>query len=179
MSNVKREILFLKFCLKSYSIDWPRSENSKMQAEITGVYRGISLLERLWDSSCAPALIPWTKAITYWLIVLSSYSTIKFYSMLPLLVYACYPVVATVFLFEILIVTILMSKIYTVSYSLQKNINWVEFSHSGKKGEFRRIVHSFRPLRCRMGQFYFVQKSTPLTVFSLVLDQVISLLLAF
>jgi len=151
----------------------------KIQADIIGVYRSIALIVRLWDSACASALIPWTKGITYWLVVLALFAAIKFLPILPLVLYPCLPITGIIFLFEILIAMILMSAIYTSSHSLQQNSKHVKHSDHKRMEEFRKIVHSLRPLRCRMGQFYFIEKDTPLVVVSLVLDQLISLLIAF
>lgn len=139
----------------------------------------MALLERLWDSSCAPTLIPFTKLITYALVVFSLFGGFRFFGALPMFVYSCHPILAIVFLFELFVASILMSRMFIESSKLKKNSLLLQFHDGSNEGKvFSKNVRSLRPLRCNMGRFYFIDRATPLTVLSGVLDSFISLLLA-
>jgi hypothetical protein len=166
----------LKFNFVAFSTEWQEERGAKVE-EAMKVYRVITYLNTVYNQSIARSCVPAMKTCIEFLGVFSLFGALRFYRDLPIALYLVLPVSSVLFVGQSMVVISLLANINTESLKLGRNFQLQ--LHKKERAEmkyFKRVVTSCRPIQCRIGAPYFVERSTKIKYAGLLFDFVLTLL---
>lgn len=155
---------------------------------VENIYSSLYILNTVHNATNAQTWVPAIKTCVEFISVITLFGTIRYINKIHPIVYAGIAVAALLFYSQAMMVITLLSNINTNSLKLKpnfkrqlinsKSLETTRTALSTSEKYWTNVILSRRPIQSKIGTPYFVEKATKLKYAGILIDSVLSLLVA-